>query len=112
MGSPPPLDPVALHAVLRRCWSPQTGGKWLAENPARGQCSVTALVIQDMLGGDILKSDVDGAWHFCNRIAGRRWDLTMSQFDRPIGYDDLPSSRDEALRDTSQHRCELLRRRV
>src|SRR3954453_2264275 len=106
-----PLNPVALYEVLRRCWSAETGDKWLAENPARGQCSVTALVIQDILGGEILKADGDGAWHFYNRIAGRRWDLTMSQFDRPIGYDDLPSSRDEALSDTSPARYELLRRR-
>ncbi|MGD9614926.1 MAG: hypothetical protein AB7H90_02880 [Alphaproteobacteria bacterium] len=106
------LDPVALHYVLRRCWSLETGGKWLTTNPARGQCSVTALVVQDLLGGDILKTEIDGAWHFYNRIAGQRWDLTMSQFDGPIGYDDLPSSRDEALRDTSPDRYELLRQRV
>jgi hypothetical protein len=106
------LDPRALYDVLRCCWSQETGGKWLAANPARGQCSVTALVVQDLLGGDILKTDIDGAWHFYNRIAGRRWDLTISQFDRPIGYDDLPSSRDEALSDTSPKCYELLRRRV
>jgi hypothetical protein len=67
---------------------------------------------QDIFGGDILKTDVDGVWHFYNRIDGRRWDLTMSQFDKPIGYNDLPSGRDEALSDTSWEKYQLLRRRV
>jgi len=65
---------------------------------------------QDIFGGDIPKTDVDGVWHFYNRIDGRRWDLTMSQFDKPIGYNDLPSSRDEALNDTTWEKYELLRR--
>ena len=70
------------------------------------------MVIQDLLGGDILKTDVDGQWHFYNLIDGRRWDLTMSQFDTPIGYADMPSSRNEALGDTSAERYRLLRDRV
>jgi hypothetical protein len=107
-----PRSPVELYDVLRTCWSTATGSKWLPSNPAQGQCSVTALVVQDVLGGDILKTDVDGAWHFYNRIDGRRWDLTISQFDKPIGYDDLPSHRDDALSDTTWERYQLLRRRV
>src|ERR1700726_914686 len=53
-GSPLPRSPVELYDVLRTCWSNATGGKWLPSNPAQGQCSVTALVVQDVLGGDIL----------------------------------------------------------
>src|SRR5438093_1161583 len=33
--------------VLRRCWSVETSSLWLPENPARGQCNVTALVFYD-----------------------------------------------------------------
>jgi hypothetical protein len=73
---------------------------------------VTALVVQDVLGGDILKTDVDGARHSYNAIDGRRWDFTMSQFAQPIGYDDRPSSREEALSDTSTERYRLLLHRV
>jgi len=36
----------------------------------------------------------------------------MSQFETPIGYADLPSSRTEALSDTSSERYCLLRDRV
>ena len=104
--------PRALYELLRVAWSHETGAKWRADNPACGQCSVTALVVQDALGGELLKTDVDGAWHFYNRIAGRRWDMTMSQFAQPIGYDDLPCTRDEALVDTSPACYALLKARV
>ena len=96
-----------LYDKLRAAWSTASGGKWRPDNPAAGQCSVTALVVQDELGGD-----VDGAWHFYNRIDGRRIDFTMSQFDSPIGYDDLPSNRQEALADTSLRQYELLLARI
>ena len=59
-----------------------------------------------------MKTDVNGAWHFYNLIDDKRVDFTMSQFDSPIGYDDLPSSRVEALNDCSQEQYELLRERV
>jgi hypothetical protein len=101
-----------LDEALQASWSVETGGKWLPTNRARGQCSVTALVVKDILGGDILKTDVDGYWHFYNQIDGRRWDLTMSQFETPIGYDDLPSTKEEALSDTSAEQYRLLRQRV
>jgi GNAT superfamily N-acetyltransferase len=93
-------------------WSVETGGRWLISNPARGQCSVTALVVQDILGGDILKTDVGGCWHFYNQIGARRWDLTISQFETPIRYDNLSSTREEALADTSPEQYRLLRQRI
>jgi len=104
--------PSRFYEALRASWSVDTGGKWFASNPARGQCSVTALVVQDILGGDILKTDVGGYWHFYNQIAARRWDLTMGQFETPIRYDDLSSTREEALSDTSPEQYRLLRQRV
>jgi hypothetical protein len=104
--------PIELYHRLKLAWSTATGRKWRRDNPACGQCSVTALVVQDLLGGDILKTDVGGAWHFYNRIDGRRWDLTVSQFETPIGYDDLASDRAEALSDTSNESYEALKRRL
>ncbi len=73
---------------------------------------MTALVVHDELGGQILKTDVDGAWHFYNLIGGERVDFTLSQFETPISYEDLPSNRDEALNDTSPEQYQLLRERV
>ena len=31
-----------------QAWSPASSGKYAAENPARGQCGGTALVVQDV----------------------------------------------------------------
>jgi hypothetical protein len=59
-----------------------------------------------------VNADVNGAWHFCNIVDGRRIDFTMSQFSGPIFYDDIPSGREEALLDCSQEQYDLLRSRV
>jgi hypothetical protein len=103
---------VDFYQQLRRSWSIETSSRWQPGNPASGQCGVTALVVHDKFGGEILKTDVNGAWHFYNRIDGRRVDFTMSQFDSPIGYDDVPSGRDEALGDCALQQYELLKGRV
>jgi hypothetical protein len=97
---------------LRRSWSIETSSRWQPGNPASGQCGVTALVVHDKFGGEILKTDVNGVWHFYNSIDGRRADFTVSQFDSPIGYDDIPSGRDEALGGCSRQQYEVLKGRV
>ncbi|WP_295138873.1 hypothetical protein [uncultured Reyranella sp.] len=102
----------ALLAKLHSAWSTETGSKWRSDNPACGQCSVTALVAQDLLGGDILKTIVEGQWHFYNRVGGRRLDLTESQFSQPLDYQDLPCNRSEALEDTSLVQYRILKSRV
>ncbi|WP_425335968.1 YunG family protein [Sphingomonas kaistensis] len=100
---------IALEKRLRTAWSSRTASTWTEKNPARGQCSVTSLVVQDLLGGSILKTRVGLQWHFYNSVGGRRLDLTASQFKEAIVYDDLPGSRDEALSDTSIEQYEALR---
>ena len=106
------FDFTTLKSALERAWSIETSSKWLPDNPARGQCSVTALVVQDMFGGKILKTDVGGAWHFYNLIDGERQDFSASQFREGIFYADLPSGRTEAISDTSygqyQNLCDRL----
>jgi hypothetical protein len=86
-----------LHHRLRQAWSIETSRHWSPDNPAAGQCGVTALAVNDEMGGDILKTDVNGFWHFYNCIRTRRVDFTMSQFSSPVFYDDVPSNREEAL---------------
>jgi len=103
-------DPNEIKQALREAWSIDTSSKWTEECPARGQCSVTALAVQDLLGGTLLRTDVNGAMHFYNLIGGRREDFTSSQFDTPIPYDDLPATREEAMSDTTPAQYEALRR--
>lgn len=108
-----PVTPRDLLSILQTSWSLSTGPSWLPERPARGQCSVTALVVRELCGGEILKTPVEGGgWHFYNRVNGVRHDLTASQFDNPPRYADILSDEAEALAATTPDRYALLRRRV
>ncbi|QOZ53879.1 hypothetical protein [Bradyrhizobium sp. CCBAU 53338] len=102
------FDPHAVQAALFKAWSLSTASQWTAGNPAAGQCNVTALLIHELFGGELLKTPLPAGDHFYNRIDGRRYDFTASQFDRPIAYTDLPTNRMEAeLGATSQQLREL-----
>ncbi len=85
------------RAALRRSWSLETAKQWTAEAPYSGQCNVTAVVAQELFGGDILKTQLPEVVHFYNRIDGVVVDLTDDQFDTPIPYDDAISNREEAM---------------
>jgi hypothetical protein len=91
-----PFDPTAIGAALAQSWSFETSRQWTVQNPAAGQCNVTAIVIQKLFGGDILKTPAPGGDHFYNLIDGKRYDFTTSQFKQPIAYHDVPSDRCEA----------------
>lgn len=81
----------ALRAAIRASWSietcdPTDAAEWTPANPSRGQCAVTALVVHDQFGGQILEAEVhfqDGSrqgFHYWNRLAGGDVDLTAEQF--------------------------------
>ena len=80
-----------LTTAVRNAWSAETSAahdRWSEKNPALGQCAVTACVMQDYLGGDILNSVVmlpDGSSdsHYYNLIDREEVDLTIQQF--PVG---------------------------
>jgi hypothetical protein len=81
-----------LETVIRGSWSERTcdpadRAQWSPENPSCGQCGVTALVVQDLLGGELLTAEVhhaDGSrqgHHYWNRLyGGVEVDLTRDQF--------------------------------
>lgn len=94
---------------LSKAWSSDTSSKWSVERQALGQCSVSALVVQDVFGGELLKTRVGDDWHFYNRIDGERFDLTAEQFEGAVSYDDLPASREDAFSDTSPEQYKALR---
>jgi hypothetical protein len=104
--------PDHLLEILFECWSEQSSTKYTPENPARGQCGVTALVVNDLLGGEILKTPLPEGWHFYNRIDGKRFDFTASQFSNPIIYTDIPSNREEAFADTNAEQYRYLKEAV
>ncbi len=97
-----------IKAILAHCWSAESSSRWSEDCPSRGQCGVTALVMHDHFGGEILKTCVQGRWHFYNRIEGARYDMTADQFDPLPEYQDILSNRDEAFADTNQKQYESL----
>lgn len=80
-----------VERAVRASWGAETCDpadvdKWRPDNPARGQCGVTAFVVQDLLGGDLVLGEVhvDGrkvGSHYWNRFGhGLDVDLTREQF--------------------------------
>lgn len=80
-----------LENALRGGWGldtcdPDDLADWRPDNPARGQCGVTALVLQELIGGQLILGDV----HIDGVRSGRHWwnllpgglevDLTREQF--------------------------------
>ncbi len=81
-----------LENALRKSWSKKTcyekvQENWKKEIPETGQCAVTALIINDYLGGEIVRSDTNtGVSHFWNIVDGVDVDLTKNQFDENIKF--------------------------
>ncbi|MFI2618287.1 hypothetical protein [Streptomyces sp. NPDC018584] len=86
-----PLLLSDIEAALRDSWGadtadPRSGETWPPDNPARDQCGVTALVVNDLLGGELILGEVHVAgertgYHWWNRLAsGVEVDLTRGQF--------------------------------
>lgn len=99
------FDAETVRRRLRRAWSAATSGKWRADALALGQCSVTALLLHDRYGAEILSTPTPWGPHFYNRIGGGRLDLTAEQF-AALGaaapaYLDRPAGRGEAMADTT-----------
>ena len=89
------MDPVSLEQLtraVRDAWSVETCddhdvAMWSPANPSRGQCTSTAWVVHDLLGGELLEAEVlrpDGSrqgFHYWNRLPdGTEVDLTREQF--------------------------------
>jgi hypothetical protein len=89
VGLAEPLGLAGLEDAIRTAWSAETADDpagWSADNPAKDQCCVTALLVRELLGGEILIANVvkDGRRlerHAWNRMdSGVEIDLTRSQF--------------------------------
>jgi hypothetical protein len=83
----------AVEAAIVASWGSDTrhaSERYIAHgrpgDPARGQCGATALVVQDLLGGEIFVGDVLGGTerigvHYWNRLEnGEVLDLSSGQF--------------------------------
>ncbi|MGR4882624.1 alpha/beta fold hydrolase [Streptomyces sp. LARHCF249] len=90
-----PWSLADVEAAIRAGWSAETcspddveRAPWTADNPAWGHCDITALVVQDIVGGELMVGEVwlDGEQHgfHCWNVmpGGIQVDLTREQFRR------------------------------
>jgi hypothetical protein len=119
-----PITADELRKHFLRSWGPGTcyphmSQEWTPESPSRDQCGMTALVVQDILGGDLVLAEVHVAGakvghHYWNRLPdGSDVDLTGDQFlpgEQVVGGTVVVRPPDAPRRHRDQY--ELLRSRV
>lgn len=74
-----------LKKYLGDCWSyetcsPSLKNIWSKDNPSLGQCAITALIVNDLFGGKIMRCMASSGSHYYNLINDAIVDLTEEQF--------------------------------
>ena len=74
-----------LKELLFLSWSKETCSpglkdEWNWENPSLGQCAITALIVNDIFGGKIMRCMASSESHYYNLIDNEIVDLTVEQF--------------------------------
>ena len=109
-----------LEDAVRASWGADTTDepeRWSPANPALGQCVVTALLVRELLGGEILVANVvrDGRRvdnHAWNRLpSGLTIDLTRTQFVDGEAFGE-PAVREPAMTTRATERYRVFAARV
>ena len=112
-----------LYNVLLSCWCRETAypscqKDWNENDCSYGQCAITAMLVNDMFGGEIYRIRLDdGGTHYFNIIDGHTIDLTREQFDLydiPIEYSNAEKMAKEycGKSEDTRKRYELLKTRI
>jgi hypothetical protein len=93
---------LTLRAMMEKVWDEKTSaGGYTPELPSTGQCAITSMIVQDMLGGDLLRVMNVGISHYFNRLEdGTEIDLTRDQF--PVWDPEPAVVRERAYLDGSE----------
>ena len=88
------MDIFELKEILKKsytkdtCW-PILREKWSVDNPTLGQGAITALLVNELYGGKIMRCLVSYGGHYYNLIDDKIVDLTKEQFLGEIpGYNE------------------------
>lgn len=73
---------------LERAFSPETAQQgWSSSVPSSGQCAAVAVIVHELLGGQMVSARVEGRSHWFNRLqmpdGEIDLDLTADQFGYP-----------------------------
>ena len=74
-----------IYKMLEKSWSletcfPSGQNLWTKENPSFGQCAITALILNDLFGGKIMRCMWGNNSHYYNFINDELVDFTKDQF--------------------------------
>ena len=78
--------------ALKKSWSQDTAyhkdaPNWTPDNPALGQCAISALLFNHFFGGKIYSGvSKSGVFHYWNKKWGIKIDLTKSQFSEKLDF--------------------------
>ena len=88
VSSPRELYDLLFGLWCRETCAPRMRAEWSPQNPTRGQCSITAFLVQDIFGGVVRGIPLpDGNYHCYNEVCGKAFDLTSEQFaDGKLDY--------------------------
>ncbi len=109
------MDIKKIENVLLECYSkdlcyPKVRNSWSESNKCFGMCAITSLIINDYFGGETCKTYVDGISHYFNIINNEIIDLTSSQFNHEIDYNNYKVvKRSEMLNDDTYNRYFILK---
>ena len=81
IGTPHDMYDALCHVWCAETCAPRMRKDWTKDNMTLGQCSVTAFLVQDIFGGEVLGILLpDGNYHCFNRVGNCAFDLTSEQF--------------------------------
>ncbi len=112
-----------MYDALTKCWiadtcAPRMRDEWSADDKTKGQCSVTAFLVQDIFGGDVYGIPLgDGSVHCYNVVGESVFDLTSEQFGdraKSLVYESNPLQDRDAhfAKEEKKARYELLKNRL
>jgi hypothetical protein len=118
-----------LTSALHEAWDEKTGyagvGEWTPNNPARGQCVTSSLVVQDYFGGEIVRYEVKAEnideTHYFNILedgtildtTGQQYKVAVSMKPKPVDLQGYLNVREKRLADKeTNYRYSLLKSRV
>lgn len=112
----PPLELENVRRILKLAWSEETAYEETEPSPSkptksRGQCYTTALLINKLFNGEIVKGEVFGKAHYWSRIGKAEFDFTSDQYN---GDGFVPITKGEPLKHTpkgTNRRFQLLLKR-
>ncbi len=115
------LTPSDYYDLLSEVWcaetcAPRMRGEWSHDNKTKGQCSITAFLMQDIFGGKVLGVPLDdGNYHCFNVVGDCVFDLTSEQFGSVrLDYSDCPEQLREVhfAKQEKHQRYELLKEKL